>query len=233
MWGNKVTDTQTSGADTPTPMATLVANFHSSKVIREEISNPANSHARDRPKAPRIPMSQMEQQLKVEPLPGYYMHWFKESNVERAKQAYFSFVYYDEVNVARTSLASDARESGNTDLGSCVSFIAATDSTGRPIRAYLMKLPLEYHLQDMKSQQRRNINVMGSIFGDEVHTGMGLGGLIHASTMVDTDGALRAADELTYHDRDRMSFTNNRDKVALFNRPIRKAKRLRPRILNR
>lgn len=169
-----------------------------------EHSNPANAKGATRP--PRIPMSAVNRRLEVKPIPGYYLYWFKEENVPAALQAYYEPVMRHEVTLNTNSPGITGDAGGNTDMGSGVSLIAGTNEGGAPVRLVLMKLPEEYHQEDMSNLEKRNVEIMQAIFGDEAQVGMG--------------GVRQERGELTYVDRERTK--------ALFNRKIRKAVMRRP-----
>lgn len=166
------------------------------KSAMEQLSNPTES-AKDIPKRPpRRPMSTARQRFQTPEIPGYHSHWFKEDNVPLALEAYYEFVDRNEVNMNQLNVALGGISSG-TDLGSRVSLIADKTESGSPVRAYLMKIPLEYWNEDQKEIERRNSGIMQAIFGDEA--------------AVDTGDGLKPIGRESYRD------------TALFNRPARKA----------
>jgi hypothetical protein len=151
-------------------------------------------------------MSAVNRRLEVKSIPGYYLYWFKEENVPAALQAYYEPVMRHEVSLNANSPGITGGVGGNTDMGSGVSLIAGTSEGGQPVRLVLMKLPEEYHQEDMGRLEKRNVEIMQAIFGDEAQVGMG--------------GVQQPRAELTYVDRERTK--------ALFNRKIRKAVLRRP-----
>lgn len=127
-------------------------------------SNPANSEAKPKSERIRIPMSVPVRALETPEIPGYHTHWFKETNIPRAKQAWYEFVAWDEVPVNQRNVGTDKSITGNTDLGSYISIA----DRGSPERLYLMKLKEELWLDDRKKIDERNAAILGGIFRGEV-----------------------------------------------------------------
>lgn len=162
----------------------------------QELSNPTIDSAARRTRPPRRPMSTARQRFQTPEIPGWHLHWFKEDNVPQAIEAYYEFVDRNEVNMNQLNVALGGTSQG-TDLGSRVSLIADKTESGSPVRAYLMKLPEEYWLEDQREIDKRNSNIMQAVFGDEAK--------------VDTGEGLKSLDATSYRSE------------ALFNRPARKA----------
>lgn len=171
----------------PTP--SIVAAVH-------QLSNPTEGAAARTSRPPRRPMSTARQRFQTPEIPGYHSHWFKEDNVPLAIDAYYEFVDRSEVNMNQLNVAEGGKSTG-TDLGSRVSLIADKTESGSPVRAYLMKIPVEYWNEDQKEIEQRNSGIMQAIFGDEAK--------------VDTGDGLKPIGNESYRD------------TALFNRPARKA----------
>jgi hypothetical protein len=131
-------------------------------------NNPGNATSEPaRNRAERVPMSVPVRRLETPEIPGYHSHWFKESNISRALQAWYEFVGFDEVPVNQRNVGTDTMVSGNTDLGSHVSISAGIDGQGKPERLTLMKLKEEYWLADRAKIDGRNASILGSIFRGE------------------------------------------------------------------
>ncbi|MFK5151294.1 hypothetical protein ACI4CU_28505, partial [Klebsiella pneumoniae] len=79
-------------------------------------------------------------------IPGWHLHWFKEENVPLALDAYYEHVDKGEVKVNQQNVALDSNSDGGTDLGSRISIV--TNTSDKPIRAYLMKIKEEYFQED-------------------------------------------------------------------------------------
>jgi hypothetical protein len=151
----------------------------------------------------RIPMSTATRKMEVAAIDGYYLYWFKESNLEAAFQAGYEFVDRGEAHLVQTGLAADKSISGNTDLGTRVSIVGSltTGPNGGPERAYLMKLRQEWRDEDREKIDQNNAMRIGAIFKDEKIYG--------------AEGSQREKGSLEYV------------KTALFNRPTRKVKNVR------
>lgn len=184
---------------TPTP-APPVPDVAGLQNAIEQLSNPTEGKASIRHRPPRRSMSTARQRFQTPEIPGYHCHWFKEDNVPLAIDAYYEFVDRDEVNMNQLNIAQGGISSG-TDLGSRVSLIADKTESGSPVRAYLMKLPIEYWNEDRKEIDQMNSGIMQAIFGDEAK--------------VDIGDGLKPIGNEAYRD------------TALFNRPARKAVRRR------
>jgi len=161
-----------------------------------QLSNPTETAAVRTSRPPRRSMSTARQRFSTPEIPGWHLHWFKEDNVPLAIDAYYEFVDRNEVNMNQLNVALDGKSTG-TDLGSRVSLIADKTESGTPVRAYLMKIPEEYWLEDQKEIERRNSGIMQAIFGDEAK--------------IDTGDGLKPMGKEAYRE------------TAIFNRPARKA----------
>lgn len=160
--------------------------------VTKDTPNPANP-AEPRPRR-RIPMSTQERRLEVDPLPGFHLHWIRETNVPRALDAGYELVDAKEVHINNTHTYGGLKAAGgNTDLGSNVS-VVADRATGE--RLILMKLREELWLEDREVIDNRHAQIMGGIFSGE--------------TIIKPDGTPGPKDSTTYVSR------------ALFNRPTRK-----------
>jgi hypothetical protein len=160
-------------------------------------NNPANPQGAASPAAERrrkrIPMSTVDRQLEVDPLPGYHLHWIRASRYGKAIDAGYEPVMEHEVHINnRHSIGTLKAAGGNTDPGSNVS-IVADGSTGE--RLILMKLREEDWREDQDRILQRNVRPMQQIFAGEA--------------IVNPDGTLGRGDGTTYT-------------RPLFNRPPRK-----------
>lgn len=163
--------------------------------------NPANVPAAQQTRRRRIPMSVPTRKLEVPALPGFYLYWFRESNVPRAQDAGYEFVTRDEISLNQHGVGSDRGLSGNTDMGSNVSIVAGVAEGGGVERAVLMKLKQEWHKEDQDAIDDMNAKIMQAMFGDEKIIGPG--------------GKINELGEMEYV------------KTALLNRPVRKVKKVR------
>jgi len=170
-----------------------------------EGNNPANL-TQESPgnRRARVPMSVAMRKLEVPEIPGYHTHWIKESNIPRAKAAWYEFVDDHEVPINQRNPGMDTEISGNTDLGSRVSIAAGIGADSKPERLYLMKLKEEYWTQDRAKIDGRNAEMMGQIFRGE--------------KILDKDEVSKDVAQTRYVDRERTSI-----KRPLFSRPRAKA----------
>lgn len=120
--------------------------------------NPANSvaqklQAAETAKA-RIPMSVPRTKMSTPDIPGYHCHWINDyaGRIHQAQQAGYSFVGQDEALLYVPDIAGKPIGAG-TDLGSRVSIVVGGNEDGTPLRAYLMKIPLEYYNADQSQMQ--------------------------------------------------------------------------------
>jgi hypothetical protein len=170
------------------------------------MANPANS-GEEKGKRKRIPLSTPQLRLEVPEIPGYKTYWFREINVPRALQAWYTFVDEKEIPLNQRGIGTDTQISGSNDLGSNVSITHGVDEKGNPDRLVLMKIQLEYWLEDQKTIAERNASTLETIFRGE---------------KILTESGERADDQnARYVDPDRTSFRGR----ALFQRPVRKTAR--------
>lgn len=107
-------------------------------------------------KRKRIPFGTHRTKLDVEDvIEGYYLYWFNDQDgkLQRALDGGYEFVKRSEV----PRLGQGQLHEENTDLNSKVSKVV---SKGKDvIRAYLMKLPEEYHREDLLAKEAINRQV--------------------------------------------------------------------------
>ncbi|MBT9139119.1 MAG: hypothetical protein DDT31_01700 [Syntrophomonadaceae bacterium] len=124
------------------------------------------------------PMSSIAQKLEVPEKPGFHRRWIRSDpgRIAKAQRAGFRFVNYDEVGLTNFDLGGDAKNSGNTDLGTRVSVISGdtADFTGQVGRLYLMECPMEFYEASRKIIEERNDSVAGALRNGRV--GLGEGG---------------------------------------------------------
>lgn len=127
-------------------------------------SNPANAAVTQTEARTRIPMSLPELQLEAPAIPGYHTHWIRGEarRLAKAHKAGYTFVEDDEVQLNRTGIANGPMDTGNADLGSKVSVVGGAD--GVPL--YLMKLPLQYWLDDQYAASVGQEKVAAALRGD-------------------------------------------------------------------
>lgn len=147
------------------------------------MANPSNSTPVTAPTAAsppatrkRIPMSIPRRKLEVDPIPGYVLYWFKDSNVAIAQEAGYEFVETTEVRLSQQNPANSADSTGNTDLGSKVTVIGnKMGEFGRPDHLVLMKIREEFWREDRQHLDNHNASIIEAIFGPEhyVHAPQG------------------------------------------------------------
>lgn len=133
--------------------------------------NPANAGGvtAEPPRRRRIPLSIPRRKLEVDPIPGFVLYWFKESNIPIALDAGYEFVEQTEVRLSEVNQANPADSSGSTDLGSRVSIIGdAIGQRGVPERLVLMKIREEFWREDRQILDNENAKVIQSIFGGKI-----------------------------------------------------------------
>jgi len=133
--------------------------------------NPANRAAKAKEETKRIPMSTPVQKLHVEDIPGYHLHWMRNSpdRIAQAQRAGYEFVRPEEIYVNSVGLGTQSAISGNTDMGSLVSVIAGgVGADNQPTRLVLMKLKQEYWEEDQKKVEQKNDQVVAALNGGQV-----------------------------------------------------------------
>lgn len=120
--------------------------------------NPANSEAQrmalEVTERTRIPMSVPQARLSSPEIPGFHTHWMNDypGRIEQALNAGYTFVDREEALLVSPDLAGVRLGSG-TDLGSRVSLVVGQDKFGQPLRAYLMKIRLDWFVADQAKSQ--------------------------------------------------------------------------------
>lgn len=131
--------------------------------------NPANKPpaqaARARP--PRVPMGVPKRKLETPELPGYYLHWFLDENVDQAIQAWYEFVEQSELVVNQLNVATSASVSGSAGLGSRIRVLAEKSRGGTGQYLNLMKVKNEYREADQKVVGDSNLTQLQGIFRHE------------------------------------------------------------------
>ena len=145
-----------------------LANPTPSEEGKETAINPANSAEQKLEAAAaqrtRIPMSIPRTKMSTPDIPGFHCHWINDytGRIMQAQQAGYSFVSQKEAVLVSPDIAGTQLGAG-TDLGSRVSIVVGGAEDGSPLRAYLMKLPLEFYNAD---QSKMNKHV------DDIHDAM-------------------------------------------------------------
>lgn len=138
------------------------------------MSNPSEFKKRQLPPGFQ-PMSAGVKKLEVPQREGYHRRWFRgdPSRIAKALRAGYTFVDPEDVDVNNFDLGGDAKESGNTDLGTRVSVISGDDLdvTGQPGRLYLMECPMEYYEASRQIIEDRNDAVANALKGGRLGAG--------------------------------------------------------------
>jgi hypothetical protein len=148
--------------------------------------NPANSQEQKLDEAKeqrrRIPMSVPRAKMATPEIAGYHTHWINDypGRILQAQAAGYDFVDEAQVLITMPSIAGDVLGVG-TDMGSRVSIVVGKNEDGTPLRAFLMRIPLEYYKEDLLAAQQRV---------DQVHEAMQQARYIPSGTQV-TEADLR------------------------------------------
>lgn len=138
------------------------------------MTNPSNFKKRELPPGFQ-PMSAGVKKLEVPERPGYHRRWFRgdATRIAKAQRAGYTFVHPDDVDLNNFDLGGDAKESGNTDMGTRVSVISGDDldATGQPGRMYLMECPMEYYEASRDIIEDRNEGIAAALRGGRVGAG--------------------------------------------------------------
>lgn len=157
----------------------------------------------------RIPMNVPRRKLEVRSIPGYRLYWHKQSDIEAAQDAGYEFVDKKEVSINSRSIGSASGLGGNTSLASDVSIVG---SKGTGERLVLMKLRMQYYLEDKRMIFEEHASRMRAIFeGDLI---MMPGGEGRPDVVVGPDGQLHGIGT---------TYVKKQPYVALFNRGPRVA----------
>jgi hypothetical protein len=139
------------------------------------MNNPANEKDKSFLPPGYQPMSAGVKSLEVPAREGYHRRWFRSDpgRIARAQRAGYTFVDPEEVNLNNFDLGGDAKNSGNTDMGSRVSVISGdeADSTGQPARLYLMECPQELYEHGRSLIADRNEGVAEALRGGKIGAG--------------------------------------------------------------
>lgn len=119
----------------------------------------------------RVPLSVPQRKLEVPPLPGYWLHWFLEDNVPKALEGGYEFVDSDELPMGQFNPGTSKDINGNMDMGTRVRQIAGESKQGGAEYFVLMKLREAWAAEDRALRDKRNANILGTIFRSEYIAG--------------------------------------------------------------
>lgn len=129
-------------------------------------NNPANATPEAKGTRKRIPMSAPMSKLSVPDLPGFHLHWFKDTadRIQQALDAGYEFVDRKEVHKGSVSLGTLPAAELSTDMGSRVSVVAGgVGQDGQASRLILMKQRLEWYEEDQKLVMQPVHNVVKAL----------------------------------------------------------------------
>lgn len=108
-------------------------------------------------------------------LPGYHLCWMNDDgNVQNALDSGYEFVFRGE-----TELANGVTPS-NTDMSDKIKQKVGTTQQGDVLHAYLMKIKLEWHEEDMAEIEAQNKQVEDAIAGGNIGSTVGQDGKYNA-----------------------------------------------------
>jgi hypothetical protein len=112
-------------------------------------------------KVKRVPFGAHRTKLQVEDgITGYRLRWFNDldGRLDRAQEGGYEFVGREEV----PSLGQGALHQDNSDVNSKVSKVVSR-GTGKPVRAYLMKIKEAWYQEDQNAKEDVNRRVDDSL----------------------------------------------------------------------
>jgi hypothetical protein len=128
-----------------------------------EPQNPANN--REISRFNRTPMNIPRRKLEVKEIPGFRLYWHRQSDIEAAIDAGYQFVDKAEVRINSRQIGAAYGIGGNTALGSEVSIVG---SKGTGERLILMKIPIDWYLDDKRAIFEEHAKQMRAIFDGEL-----------------------------------------------------------------
>lgn len=132
-------------------------------------NNPANEKPKLRLPEGYKPLGAASKRLDAPARDGYVRRWIRGdfNRISRAQQAGYTFVSQDDVNINNFDIGGDAKDSGNSDLGTRISVISGDDiaQNGQPGRLYLMEIPEELYEHGRGFQEERNDSVAEALRG--------------------------------------------------------------------
>lgn len=133
------------------------------------MNNPANEKQKVVIPPGYKPLGQAQKRLEVPERPGYHRRWIRGefNRISRAQQAGYTFVDQSDVDVNNFDIGGDAKDSGNSDLGTRVSVTSGDDigPHGQPGRMYLMEIPEELYEHGRSFLEERNDAIAEALRG--------------------------------------------------------------------
>lgn len=120
----------------------------------------------------RVPMNNARRKLEVPEIAGFVTYWFREDRIPEALDAGYEFADTSEISTNQFSPGASQDITGSVDMGTKVSVIGTrVTETGKPGRAYLMKIRIEWYNEDRQMIAGKNAQIIGSVFkGEVVHS---------------------------------------------------------------
>jgi hypothetical protein len=166
--------------DTRTPVNSIIPNALAALNKQPEKSQlnalanpaePANNTVKDVTSRTRIPMSIPIRKLECGEIPGYHLFWFLDMNVPRARQGGYELVELEELPINQRGLANDSTLTGSSGLGGNIEVINGIGAQGQLTKLVLMKIPLQWYLEDQKLLENRNQQIVDAIFKQQAVLG--------------------------------------------------------------
>jgi hypothetical protein len=133
------------------------------------MTNPANERKKINLPPGYQPLGSGVQKLAVPEKDGFHRRWFRGNagRIAQAQRAGYQFVDPSEVELNNFDLGGDAKDSGNTDLGSRVSIVSGegVDASGQAERLYLMECPIELYEYSQSILAEKNESVAAALRG--------------------------------------------------------------------
>lgn len=112
----------------------------------------------------RVPFSANRKRLQIdEKFEGFATRWFNDQDDRLARAEAAGYRYVDRKEVRGVGEADITN--GNTDLNSKVSRVVGRTQQNTPIRAFLMKIRLEFKQEDDRAKEAKNALVDEAIRG--------------------------------------------------------------------
>lgn len=121
--------------------------------------NPSTSQAQDKAEtvasSRRGSLAVAKSRFFAPTIPGYWVTWINDlqGRLQQALECGYEFVRAEEFKMENFNVSAQVTVSGSSDMGERISIQAGLDGAGQPYRSYMMKLPMEYHLEDVRLQQ--------------------------------------------------------------------------------
>lgn len=117
----------------------------------------------------RVSMNVPSRKLETPEITGYHLHWFLRQNVPQGIRAGYEFVDVKELPSMDKSIGGRGEKTNTEDLGgSQITHIGGRDERGDTVELVLMKIRLEWYMDDQRKIAERNMSVMQMIFSKKM-----------------------------------------------------------------